>query len=139
MPVAALGFGVSVARQAEKDEDSAAADEVFRELFAANGIDRDTRIVSFPDFGTPGSAFDVPEITEDCMTRYHTEETRRGFMCSYSRMVIKKRGRMRVYACTLVDDDEDYDLGGTLAAADRRVHLRHHRCYSCFAYGASCS
>ena len=137
--LAALGFGVSVARQAEKDEDSAAADEVFRELFAANGVDRDTRIVSFPDFGTPGSAFDVPEITEDCMTRYHTEETRRGFMCAYSRMVIKKRGRMRVYACTLVDDDEDYDLGGTLAAADRRVHLRHHRCYSCFAYGASCS
>ena len=47
---------------------------------------------------------------------------------------------MRVYACTLVDDDEDYDLGGSLAEADdRRVYLRHHRCYSCFAYGASCS
>ena len=137
--LAALGFAVSMARQAEKDEDSAAADEVFRKLFAANGIDPNTRIVSFPDFGTPGSAFDVPEITEDCMTRYHTEESRRGFMCAYSRMVIKKAGRMRVYACTLVDDDEDYDLGGSLAEAYRRVFLRHHRCYSCFAYGASCS
>lgn len=136
----ALGFDVSVARQAEKDEDAAAADEAFRELFAAAGIDRETRIVSFPDFGTPGSTPEVPEITEDCMTRYHTEASRREFMCAYSRMVIKKEGRMRVYACTLVDDDEDYDLGGTLTeASGRRVHLRHHRCYSCFAHGASCS
>ena len=138
--LAALGFAVSVARQAEKDEDRAAVDDVFRELFVANGIERGTRIVSFPDFGTPGSAFDVPEITEDCMIRHHTAESRQQFMCAYSRMVIKKNGRMRVYACTLVDDDEDYDLGGSLAEADdRRVYLRHHRCYSCFAYGASCS
>lgn len=138
--LAALGFSVSVARQAEKDEDSDTADETFRRLFAASGIDRATRIVSFPDFGVPGSAPAVPEITADCMTRYHTEGSRREFMCAYSRMVIKKAGRMRVYACTLVDDDEDYDLGAGLAeAAGRRVHLRHHRCYSCFAYGASCS
>jgi molybdenum cofactor biosynthesis enzyme MoaA len=136
----ALGFPVSVARQAGKDEDTAAIDACFRALFEANGIAGETRIIAFPDFGTPGSELPVPEITEDCMTRYHTRESRRSFMCAYSRMVIKKHGRMRVYACTLVDDDEDYDLGGSLAQADgRRVHLRHHRCYSCFAYGASCS
>ncbi len=138
--LAALGFSVSVARQSERGEDSAAADEAFRRLFAASGIDSTIRIVSFPDFGVPGSAPDVPEITEDCMTRYHTEASRREFMCAYSRMVIKKEGRMRVYACTLVDDDQAYDLGSSLAEAEgRRVHLRHHRCYSCFAYGASCS
>lgn len=136
----ALGFPVSVARQADRDEDTAAVDERYRALFRANGIAADTRIVAFPDFGTPGSGMDVPEITEDCMTRYHTADSRRAFMCAYSRMVIKKNGRMRIYACTLVDDDEDYDMGGSLAEADgRRVHLRHHRCYSCFAYGASCS
>jgi hypothetical protein len=61
-------------------------------------------------------------------------------MCAFSKMVIKKRGRMRVYACTLVDDDDSYDLGGTLTESLRkRVTLHHHRCYSCFAYGASCS
>ena len=27
-------------------------------------------------------------------------------MCAFSKMVIKKNGRMSVYACTLVDDDE---------------------------------
>jgi hypothetical protein len=55
-------------------------------------------------------------------------------------MVVKKDGRMRVYACTLVDDDPAYDLGGTLAESIRkRVMLHHHRCYSCFKYGSSCS
>jgi hypothetical protein len=61
-------------------------------------------------------------------------------MCAFSKMAVKKEGRMRVYACTLVDDDPSYDLGGTLAESlPKRVTLRHHRCYSCFAYGASCS
>ena len=47
---------------------------------------------------------------------------------------------MRVYACTLVDDDESYDLGGTLEESmTKRVMLHHHRCYSCFAFGSSCS
>ena len=55
-------------------------------------------------------------------------------------MVVKKDGGMRVYACTLVADDTDYDLGGSLAEAmNARVMLKHHRCYTCFANGASCS
>jgi hypothetical protein len=74
------------------------------------------------------------------MTTYQNEQSRREFMCAFSKMVIKKNGRMRVYACTLVDDDESYDLGGTLAESlGQRIMLHHHRCYSCFAYGASCS
>lgn len=134
------GFAVSVARQMEKGEDGSAVEAQFRRLFRGAGIDEDMRIVAFPDFATPGSIRHVPYVTEDCMTRYHSAESRAEFMCAYSRMVIKKRGRMRVYACTLTDDDEDYDLGGTLAETlGKRVRMKHHRCYSCFAYGASCS
>jgi len=82
----------------------------------------------------------VPHITEDCMTRHHTEATRRAFMCAFSRMAVKQRGRMRIYACTLVDDDARYDQGESLASAmSTRVLLQHHRCYSCFKYGSSCS
>ena len=74
------------------------------------------------------------------MTRYQTEATRQAFMCAFSKMVIKKDGRVRVYACTLVDDDERYDQGANLQAGlQQRVMLAHHRCYSCFAYGSSCS
>ena len=136
----AMGFGVSVARQMEPDEDGDAVEAIYRALFTAHGLPADMRIVAFPDFGVPGSDRAVPAVTEDCMTRFQTEESRRNFMCASSKMIVKKAGRMRVYACTLVDDDESYDLGGSLAkAAGRQIRMRHHRCYSCFRYGASCS
>ncbi len=136
----ALGFKVSLARQSDHGEDSLAVAEEFRLLLERHGLPGDTRIVSFPDFLPPGSSPGVQRITEDCMTTYHTEESRQRFMCYFSRMVIKKTGRMRVYACTLVDDDESFDLGGTLGESiGERIMLHHHRCYSCFAYGSSCS
>lgn len=136
----ARGFKVSLARQAERGEDSAAIDTAFRALIEAHGLPANMTIVSFPDFLPPHASADVPAITEHCMTAHQTEESRRAFMCAFSKMVVKKAGRMRVYACTLVDDDERYDLGGTLAESlGKRIMLRHHRCYSCFAYGSSCS
>lgn len=134
------GFPVSVARQRATDEDVAAVDRDFRQMLAAYGLPKDIPLVSFPDFLQPNARGRSPVITEDCMTTYHTEESRALFMCSYSRMVVKKNGRCGVYACTLVDDDPDYDLGGTLAESmGARVMMKHHRCYSCFACGASCS
>jgi molybdenum cofactor biosynthesis enzyme MoaA len=135
-----LGFNVSLARQMETNENKAEIDKHFQQLVQDAGYQGDIRIVAFPDFALPGNKPTVPDITEDCMTRYQTEETRQAFMCSFSKMVIKKNGRMRVYACTLVDDDEQYDQGANLKAAlDERTMLTHHRCYSCFAFGSSCS
>ncbi len=96
--------------------------------------------MKFPDFLPPGAIAHVPNITENCMVTYTTAKQRAEFMCSYSRMVVKKNGRCGVYACTLVDDDADFDLGSTLKESLRvRVRLKHHRCYSCFAYGSTCS
>ena len=134
------GFGVSLARQMQPGEDAAAVAAQFRAVLARHGLPADLRLVMFPDFGLPGESRAVPEITEDCMTRYHTETTRRAFMCAFSKMVVKQAGRMRIYACTLVDDDPSYDLGGALGEAmSQRVMLHHHRCYACFRYGSSCS
>ena len=124
-----MGFAVSVARQMQPGEDTAVVDAGYRDMLESADLPADLRIVAFPDFDTPGATPVVPDVTEDCMT-----------MCAFSKMVIKKNGRMRVYACTLVDDDDDYAQGETLAEAlGERVMLRHHRCYSCFAYGSSCS
>ena len=40
----------------------------------------------------------------------------------------------------LVDDDPDYALAETLAdSLQVPVSMKHHRCYSCFRFGASCS
>jgi len=134
------GFNVSIARRREKEEDVEGVDLLYRKFFKQAGVPEDIRIVSFPDFLKPGEIARVPQITEDCMTRYHTEEGRAAFMCNFSKMVIKRGGVMKVTACTLVDDDPDYDLGTTLTESMKyRVMLKHHRCYSCFAHGASCS
>ncbi len=135
-----LGFGVSLARQMTADEDGAAVDAAFQALLADAGFAGTARIIKFPDFATPDSRPAVPVVTTDCMTRYQNEDSRREFMCAFSKMVIKKDGRMRVYACTLVDDDARYDQGSNLRAAlQQRVMLAHHRCYACFAHGSSCS
>jgi sulfatase maturation enzyme AslB (radical SAM superfamily) len=134
------GFGVSVARQRSSKEDTARTDAAYQPYFKKAGLPADVRIVSFPEFLRPGAVTQVPQITETCMTKYHTEESRASFMCNYSKMVVKRQGRLRVYACTLVDDDEDYDLGGNLSESMKvRIMLKHHRCYACFAHGASCS
>ncbi len=135
-----MGFGVSVARQMEPDEDSEAVDARFRALFKDHKLPTALRILSFPDFDVPDSRRDVPAVTEDCMTRHQDESTRRQFMCAFSKMVIKKDGRMQVYACTLVDDDTDYQMGSSLTeSANQKIRMRHHRCYSCFRFGSSCS
>lgn len=135
-----LGFGLSLARQWQPDEDTAAVEQRFRDHLRRHGLPEDMHLVSFPDFFPPESPVTTPAITEHCMTTYHTKESRADFMCAFSRMVVMKNGRARVYACTLVDDDSDYDLGGSLAESlGPRVMLGHHRCYSCFKHAASCS
>ena len=135
-----LGFSVSLARQMDPDDDQETVDAAYRDLLETKGLPRDMTIVAFPDFATPGSIRDVPHVTEHCMTAYQTAESRADFMCASQRMVVKDQGRMKVYACTLVDDDPDYDLGEDLAASlEPKIRMKHHRCYSCFAYGSSCS
>ncbi len=129
------GFGVSLARLASEFPDQA-----YLPYLEEAGLPPDIRIVTFPDLKPPGENPKVPEITENCMTTYLDREKREAFMCNFSKMVVKIGGRVSVYACTLVDDDPDFDLGESLAEAmEKRVMLKHHRCYSCFAFGASCS
>lgn len=135
-----MGISLSIARQSEAGEDTDVVNAAYRPWFARYGLPEQTHIVVFPDFHEPGSHPEVPSITEECMTSYKTAEERAQFMCSFSKMVVKQDGNMRVYACTLVDDDPDYDMGATLTEAmQERVMLKHHRCYTCFANGASCS
>lgn len=135
-----MGFSVSVARQTDKDEDIEAGNQAFRDFLVKRGLPEAMTIVAFPDFLTPGTIPEVPHVTTSCMTTYQTEENRKNFMCAFSKMVVKREGKLRVYACTLVDDDLEYELGTNLTASlDQRISMKHHRCYSCFAFGASCS
>lgn len=134
------GFPISVARHMKDDEDTEKINQQFQNIFSLNGLPEDLNMVAFPDFLPPGSLPNVPHISEHCMTTYQSEEQRKSFMCATSRMIIKKNNKMQIYACTLVDDDEDYDLGTDLTISlEKKVSMKHHRCYSCFAFGASCS
>ncbi|SEK95955.1 radical SAM protein [Nitrosovibrio tenuis] len=137
-----MGFHVSVASQLSPGTaaDVAAVAAVFAEIFQRAGLPADLARVEFPEFHPPGIHVSTPQITETCMTSYQTEESRRAFMCAFSKMVAKSGDCMKVYACTLVDDDPDYVVGETLTEAlQTPVSMKHHRCYSCFKYGASCS
>ena len=134
------GFGVSVARRMTPGENPQEAARAYQQLFASVGLPSDLHIVAFPEYCRPGSAAETPHITETCMTRYKDARSRAEFMCNFSKMVVKQQGKMRVYACTLVDDDARFNLGATLQEAmPVRVMLNHHRCYTCFTSGASCS
>ncbi len=134
------GFKVSVARQSVENEDVAAINRAYEPFFEEAGLLAHTSIVAFPEFLEPDSHPAVPYITEACMTTYKTAEERDEMMCNFSKMIVKKDGQMRIYACTLVDDDEAYDFGGSLSEAMKvRVMLKHHRCYTCFSTGAPCS
>ncbi|MCW8885710.1 MAG: radical SAM protein [Motiliproteus sp.] len=134
------GFHISLARHMDPGEVKEQVDQQYRQLLQDYHLPEDLNIVAFPDFATPGSLPQVPQVTTHCMTSYQNEESRRDFMCAFSKMVVKQNDNMRVYACTLVDDDAEYDLGATLRESlQHRISMKHHRCYSCFAYGASCS
>ena len=135
-----MGFSVSVANQMLNDSTPTETAIRFSQVFRTSGLPEDLRRVEFPEFHQPCLQVSTPQISENCMTSYQTEDSRRAFMCAFSKMVVKDKGRMRVYACTLVDDDAEYALGKTLTESMvEPVSMKHHRCYSCFKYGASCS
>lgn len=130
------GFHVSIARRREEAEDPAAVATAFQACLSGAGLPVDTLIIAFPNLNPDKT----PEITETCMSTYHTPASCEKFMCAFSRMVVKQGGVLRVYACTLVDDDPCYDLGASVKeSANVRVTLGHPRCFACFAGGASCS
>jgi len=134
------GFKVSIARQTDHGEDAQLVEQQFYRVFQAHQIPDSLKFTAFPDLGTPGSENGSPEVTVSCMDKYPTRESRAHFMCTYTRMLINSARGVRVYACTLVDDDPDYDLGGTLhESLQKRIMLRHSRCFSCYRFGASCS
>ncbi len=135
-----MGFALSVANHMISGLPANLVAQRFAEVFRGAGLPKDLRRIEFPEFHPPGVAATAPHITHSCMVDYQTETTRREFMCAFSRMVVKREGQCEVYACTLVDDDNDYVLGKTLAESLQvPVSMKHHRCYGCFRFGASCS
>lgn len=130
------GVAVSVAGRIPLGGKKAPVEEAYDRMFAARGWD-EMPLVLFPEFDPPD---EVPEITTHCIATYKTDEEVRSWMCQRLRMVVRNDDGLRVFACTVTQDDPRFDLGVTLRESLQPTYLAHHRCFTmCFAGGASCS
>ncbi len=122
----------------ESEEDGRAG---YAALYAQHRFEIDAQnpgeTVLFPEMD---EAVEVPEITTACWDILG--KSPKDVMCSSSRMVVKRKGAARpaVLACTLLPYAPEFELGHTLAEAERDVSLNHPHCAKfCVLGGASCS
>jgi hypothetical protein len=128
------GFDVSIARHAKADEDAPAVTARYRDLLRKHELP-ELPLLALPELGRPGlSSRVVPPSMDEVSGIQHKP------MCASSRMVLKRDGATRVYACAFTDDDPRFDLGRDLnATLDCTVKLEHHRCLQCVRFGATLS
>ncbi len=135
------GIRMAVAGRTIWDESLPAAREGYGRLFARHGFDIDAQdpaqTVLFPEMDETA---DIPEITTACWDILGKSPDQ--VMCASSRMVVKRKGAEAptVLACTLLPYHPEFELGQTLAEAERDVALNHPHCARfCVLGGASCS
>ncbi|MFQ5534123.1 MAG: radical SAM protein [Sphingomonadales bacterium] len=135
------GFTVHAAGRIFDGEPESALRAGYARLFTGQGIAIDAydprQLVLFPEID---DVADVPEITTECwdILGIHPGD----MMCATSRMVVKREGagRPTVVACTLLPYDQRFEMGDTLAQANRTVSLNHAHCAQfCVLGGGSCS
>jgi uncharacterized Fe-S cluster-containing radical SAM superfamily protein len=135
------GFDLAVAARIFNRTDEDAMRRDFATLFSAYDIRVEAgdphRLVLFPEMD---NAADVPEISEHCWGILGRSPS--DIMCATSRMVVKRKGADRpvVVSCTLLPYDQKFEMGHSLAEANRPVQLNHPYCSKfCVLGGASCS
>ncbi len=133
------GFNVSIAGRSLTEETTEQAIAGYGKLFAQNNIDIDLKekLIVFPEMQ---SGRDVPEITTACWGILNVEPD--SMMCASERMIVKKKGSAEavVMPCTLLAYENEFELGTSLAEAEKKVYLNHRFCAEfCVLGGASCS
>ena len=135
------GFRLSIAGRTFWPEGAEPVRAGFADLIAREGwpvdADNPAALVLFPEMD---AAADPPEITTACWEILGKRPS--DVMCASSRMVVKRKGAARasIAACTLLPYDDAFDLGHSLAEADRPVALNHPHCATfCVLGGGSCS
>ncbi|MEO3417310.1 radical SAM protein [Roseovarius sp. CAU 1744] len=135
------GIRMAVAGRTVWGETDAQSRDGYRDLYARHGFaidaDNPAETVLFPEMDETA---EVPEITTDCWSILNKSPD--AVMCASSRMVIKRKGAAKpaVLACTLLPYSPEFELGTTLAEAERDVALNHPHCAKfCVLGGASCS
>ena len=135
------GIRMAVAGRTMWGESDAQSREGYRAFYEKHRFDIDAAnpgmTVLFPEMD---EAVEVPEITTGCWDILGKSPD--AIMCASSRMVVKRKGAEKpaVLACTLLPYAPEFELGETLAEAERDVSLNHPHCAKfCVLGGASCS
>ena len=135
------GINIAIAGRTIWGESDAASRVGFAALFAEYGFEIDAddpgATVLFPEMD---GRVDVPEITTACW--HLLDKSPDQVMCSSSRMVVKRKGAAHpvVLACTLLPYEPEFELGRSLADAEKDVALNHPHCSKfCVLGGGSCS
>ena len=135
------GIRMAVAGRTVWGESEAQSRAGYAAFFAKHRFDIDAadpgQTVLFPEMD---ESVEVPEITTACWDILGKSPD--AVMCSSSRMVVRRKGAEKpaVLACTLLPYDPEFELGETLAEAERDVALNHPHCAKfCVLGGASCS
>jgi len=127
------GFAISIARQTDLDENIAAVNEAYRQLLRKLRLPETTPVLALPELGKLGTDYKLATAIE---APYDSSK----LMCSYSRMLLKRDGQLRVHACAFTDDDPRFDMGASLRDAGlAAVSLQHQRCRQCVMNSASYS
>ena len=134
-------FRMTVAGRTVWGETEQQARDGYRAFYTHHGFqieaDDPAETVLFPEMDENA---EVPEITTACWDILGKSPD--AVMCSSSRMVVKRKGARKptVLACTLLPYSPEFELGETLAQAERDVTLNHPHCAKfCVLGGASCS
>jgi uncharacterized Fe-S cluster-containing radical SAM superfamily protein len=135
------GFALHVAGRTRWHEADDSLRAGYARFFAEKSIPVDaydvTALVLFPEMD---ANLDVVEITEACWRLLGVDPA--VVMCASSRMIVKRKGAARpvVLPCTLLPYDTQFELGETLAEAERITRLNHPHCARfCVLRGGSCS
>ena len=135
------GIRMAVAGRTVWGETDQEARKGYRDFYTRNNFKIDAQhpgeTVLFPEMD---ESVEVPEITTACWDILG--KSPHSVMCASSRMVVKRKGAAKpaVLACTLLPYDAEFELGTTLAEAERDVSLNHPHCAKfCILGGASCS
>lgn len=113
----------------------------YKAIFADRGVDVEVKILpSVLQMGSQLERIDRPDetplLTEEYLQGARIDKG--ALMCSNSRSVLKRDGRLRVFPCPIIYEVPDFDLGATLAESFARpVPLVHRACasYCCCASG----
>ncbi|HEX2586400.1 MAG TPA: radical SAM protein [Steroidobacteraceae bacterium] len=119
------GFAIAIVRQIHDDEDQDAVLSSYKQLLRKSHLPEDTIIHALPDFGRPGISSDEAPIDIAALINAKPK-------CSYSRMLLKRNGKLNINSCLFTDDDVNFEMGNSLeSAVATDVAPTHHRCHKC--------